>query len=47
MDAPYLAQTFGSTPNASRMRIGTLGLFFFMVGYARVMNDLENEGSER
>ncbi len=38
--APYLANTLGSTPRASRSMIGTCGLFFFIVGYARVRNDL-------
>jgi len=39
----YLANTFGSVPSASRSRIGVCGLFFFMVGYARVRNDLMAE----
>lgn len=37
---PYLAKTFGSTPNASRIMIGVCGLFFFIVGYALVKKDL-------
>lgn len=37
---PYRAHTFGSMPVASRIKIGTLGLFFFIVGYARFRNDL-------
>lgn len=31
-DTPYLAQTLGSTPSASRIKIGVCGLFFFIVG---------------
>jgi len=38
--APYLAYTFGKVPWASRSRIGVTGLFFFMMGYARVRNVL-------
>lgn len=37
---PYLANTLGSTPSASRSIIGTWGLFFFIVGYALIRNDL-------
>ena len=40
---PYLAHILGSTAVASRIMIGTCGLFFFMVGYARLRNVLENE----
>ena len=36
----YLAYTLGSTPLASRIMMGMYGLFFFIVGYARVRNDL-------
>lgn len=38
---PYRAYTFGSTPSASRIMIGVWGLFFFIVGYARVKKDLQ------
>lgn len=37
---PYLAYILGCVPCASRIRIGMFGLFFFIVGYARLMNDL-------
>ena len=37
---PYLAKTFGSVPAAPRNIIGVEGLFFFIVGYALVRNDL-------
>jgi len=37
---PYLAYILGWVPCASRIKIGVFGLFFFMVGYARVRNDL-------
>lgn len=37
---PYLAHTFGSVPVASRIKIGMFGLFFFIVGYARLRNVL-------
>lgn len=39
-NAPYLAYTLGKVPAASRSMMGVLGLFFFMVGYARVRNAL-------
>lgn len=38
---PYRAYIFGNVPCASRMRIGVCGLFFFIVGYALVRNDLQ------
>ncbi len=38
--SPYLANIFGSVPNASRIIIGVCGLFFFIVGYARNKKDL-------
>jgi hypothetical protein len=37
---PYLANTRGSTSDASRIRIGVDGLCFFIVGYARFRNVL-------
>ena len=37
---PYLANTLGSVPWASRSIIGVWGLFFFMVGYALMRKDL-------
>lgn len=37
---PYLANTFGSTPDASLIMIGMLGLFLFIVGYARLRKEL-------
>ena len=40
MTIPYLAQTLGSTPEASRIKMGVLGLWCFIVGYARFRNDL-------
>ena len=42
---PYLANTFGSTPDASLIMIGICGLFFFIVGYARFKKELELQGS--
>ena len=41
VNLPYLAKTFGSTPSASLIMMGVCGLFFFIVGYARLRNDLE------
>ena len=37
---PNLVHIFGSVPVASRIKIGVCGLCFFMVGYARLRNDL-------
>lgn len=42
----YLAYTLGSTPLASRIMMGMYGLFFFIVGYARVRNDLQSSTDE-
>lgn len=39
-DPPYLANTLGSTPNASLIMMGVCGLCFFIVGYVRVRNEL-------
>lgn len=39
-NAPNLVHIFGSMPVASRMRMGMCGLCFFIVGYARLRNDL-------
>lgn len=42
---PYLAYTLGDVPAASLSRIGICGLFFFIVGYARVKKDLDAIGA--
>jgi len=41
-DIPYRAYTLGSTPLASRIKMGVWGLCFFIVGYDFVRNDLFN-----
>lgn len=44
VDGPYRAYILGSVPAASRSMMGVSGLFFFMVGYARVRKDLPDGG---